>query len=179
MLQHEILVCKFATINGLPASAVAPVESPEDKPLTCRSAAEARQRRMMCSVGMLSWQALSLREIAALTHKPRNHAVKTRALEVQRLPGLTHALLTGAQGTEVLNRQSKRKSGGESGTTNSHDVRMSPRPSSELRRFSRSSRSYPHFSLQSAYQRIQLDSSPSSTELARFSKAVLDVVGER
>jgi hypothetical protein len=47
-------------------------------------------------VNALSARAISLREISALDHEALDDTVEARALIVQRLAGLSHALLTRA-----------------------------------------------------------------------------------
>ncbi|KAL0920449.1 hypothetical protein M5K25_009587 [Dendrobium thyrsiflorum] len=47
-------------------------------------------------------------EVTALAHELRDNAVKGRALEVKRLPGLADALLASAERAEVLRRARSR-----------------------------------------------------------------------
>mmetsp|Transcript_62884 Transcript_62884/g.167224 ORF Transcript_62884/g.167224 Transcript_62884/m.167224 type:complete len:247 (+) Transcript_62884:167-907(+) len=56
------------------------------------------------AVDRLAARAVAPGEVTALAHELRNHAVERRALEVQRLARLAHALLAGAERAEVLGR---------------------------------------------------------------------------
>merc|ERR1719379_3228576 len=60
--------------------------------------------RELGAVDRLAAGAVAAREVAALAHEARDHAVERAALEVQRLAALAGALLTRAQRTEVLRR---------------------------------------------------------------------------
>merc|ERR1712093_384891 len=56
------------------------------------------------AVDGLATGAVASREVAALRHEVVDHAVEGRALEVQRLSRLAHALLASAEASEVLGR---------------------------------------------------------------------------
>ena len=56
----------------------------------------------LVTVDGLAASAVAGREVAALEHELGDHAVERAALVVERLAGLAGALLSGAEGSEVL-----------------------------------------------------------------------------
>jgi hypothetical protein len=60
--------------------------------------------RKLLAVDGLAAGAVAAGEVATLKHELRDDAVEDAALEVQRLATLAHALLTRAEGAEVLDR---------------------------------------------------------------------------